>query len=411
MRRFTIISAILLMMLFMLPGSMRAQELNYSVSGVVRDASNNHRLPQVSISTMDGNESTVTNADGHFILKTEKKPSCLFVSCLGYDAQKIVLGETTNKELKIRLKPGTVTLDELIVAAINPRDVVNAALSKMPENYSHDNQLLRCFYRETTQKGKRYIYVAEAVADLYKSGYQRIVGTDRIAIRKGRKLVNTHKADTLGAKIQGGPTLAIELDLVKKTELFLSYDEMNNYDLRMEVPVNIDDRTQYVISFAPNTITDHVLYYGKMYIDRQTMAFTRVEMSLDMSNTERVTECILVRKPMGVRFKPRELSTVVTYRYDGETCRMHYLHSDVRFNCDWKKKLFSAPFHVEAEMVVTDLVANDAKPMALTEAFRSNDSFFDKVSVFYDPDFWQDYNIILPSESLEQAIEKLKKNK
>ena len=62
-------------------------------------------------------------------------------------------------------------------------------------------------------------------------------------------------------------------------------------------------------------------------------------------------------------------------------------------------------------MVVTDLVANDAKPMALTEAFRSNDSFFDKVSVFYDPDFWQDYNIILPSESLEQAIEKLKKNK
>ena len=154
MRRFTIISAILLMMLLMLPGSMRAQELNYSVSGVVRDASNNHRLPQVSISTMDGNETTVTNADGHFILKTEKKPSCLFVSCLGYDAQKIVLGETTNKELKIRLKPGTVTLDELIVAAINPRDVVNAALSKMPENYSHDNQLLRCFYRETTQKGK-----------------------------------------------------------------------------------------------------------------------------------------------------------------------------------------------------------------------------------------------------------------
>ena len=395
----------------MLPGSMCAQELRYSVSGVVRDASNNHRLPQVSISTMDGNETTVTNADGHFILKTEKKPTCLFVSCLGYDAQKIVLGENANKELKIRLTPGAVTLDELIVAAINPRDVVNVALSKMPENYAHDNQLLRCFYRETTQKGKRYIYVAEAVADLYKSGYQRLVGADRIAIRKGRKLVNTQKADTLGAKIQGGPTLAIELDLVKKTELLLSYNEMNYYDLRMEVPVSIDDRPQYVISFTPNTITDHVLYHGKMYIDRQTMAFTRVEMSLDMSNTERVTECILVRKPLGVHFKPRELTTVVTYRYDGETCRMHYLHSDVRFNFDWKKKLFSAPFHVAAEMVVTDLVENDAKPMAMAEAFRSNDSFFDKVAVFYDQDFWQDYNIILPSESLEQAIEKLKKKK
>lgn len=411
MKRFSIIHTLLLVALLMLPGSMGAQELRFSVSGVVRDANSNHRLPQVSITTMDGNEATVTNADGHFTLKTEKKPSCLFVSCLGYDAQKVQLGEDLNKEIKIRLKPGAVTLEELIVNAVNPRDIVNAALAKMPENYAHDNQLLRCFYRETTQKGRRYIYVAEAVADLYKSGYQRLVGTDRIAIRKGRKLVNTQKTDTLGAKIQGGPTLAIELDLVKKTEVFLSYKEMNNYHLRMETPMSIDGRPQFVISFAPATIVDYVLYYGKMYIDRQTMAFTRVEMSLDMSDVQKAAESILVKKPAGVHFKPRELTTVVTYRYDGETCRMHYLHSDVKFNCDWKKKLFSAPFHVEAEMVVTDLLENNAKPMAMNDAFRSKDSFYDKVTVFYDPDFWEDYNIILPSESLEQAIGKLKKKK
>lgn len=411
MKRFSTLSTLLLTLLLMLPGSMDAQELHHVVSGVVRDANNNHRLPQVSITTLDGNEATVTNADGHFTLKTLKKPSCLFVSCLGYDAQKVVLGENASKELKIRLKPGAITLEELIVSVVNPRDIVNAALSKMPENYSHDNQLLRCFYRETTQKGRKYIYVAEAVADLYKCGYQRLVGSDRIAIKKGRKLVNTQKADTLGAKIQGGPTLAIDFDLVKNTELFLSYKEMNNYDLRMEAPVPIDDRPQFVVSFSPGIVTDHVLYHGRMYIDRQTMAFTRVEMSLDMTNTERAAECILIRKPVGVRFKPKELTTVVTYRYDGAICRMHYLHSDVRFNCDWKKKFFASPYHVEAEMVVTDLLENDAKPFAMADAFRSKDSFYDKVAVFYDPDFWQDYNIILPSESLEQAIEKLKKSK
>lgn len=411
MRGIPVRFTLLLMVLFLITGSMRAQELRHVVSGVVRDAKNNHRLPQVSITTLDGNEATVTNADGHFILKTERKPSCLFVSCLGYDALKIVLGDDTKKELKIRLTPGAITLDELIVSAIDPRSIVNAALSKMPENYSHNNQLLRCFYRETTQKGKRYIYVAEAVADLYKSGYQKLVGSDRIAIRKGRKLVNTQKTDTLGAKIQGGPTLAIELDLVKKTELLLSQKEMKYYDLRMEVPVTIDDRPQYVISFSPAALTDHLLYYGKMYIDRQTMAFTRVEMSLDMADVQRAAECILIRKPAGVRFKPRELTTIVTYRFDGVRCRMHYLHSDVRFNCDWKKRLFAAPFHVEAEMVVTDLLDDDAQPITSTESFRSRDSFFDKVSVFYDSDFWEDYNIILPSESLEQAIERLKKKK
>ena len=29
---------------------------------------------------------------------------------------------------------------------------------------------------------------------------------------------------------------------------------------------------------------------------------------------------------------------------------------------------------------------------------------------FDDPDFWKDYNIIEPTESLENAIDKLKKN-
>lgn len=391
------------------PGEVAAQELRFAVSGVVRDAETGRRLPQASITTLGGTEATVTNADGHFTLKTERRPTAIFVSCLGYNAVRVSPGDDLGKELKIRLTPGTITLNELIVSAVNPRDIVNSAISKMRKNYSQDNQLLRCFYRETTQKGKRYIYVAEAVADVFKSGYSRLTGVDRVAIRKGRKLVNTHKADTLGAKIQGGPTLAVELDLVKNTEMLLSFEEMLLYDLRMETPVTIDDRPQFVVAFSPATIADHVLSFGKMYIDRQTLAFTRVEMSLDMSDPIRAASAILVRKPVGVRFKPKELSTVVAYRYDGQECRMHYLHSDVSFYCEWKKKLFASPYHVEAEMVATDILQHDAQPLTAAEAFSSHDSFYDKVTVFADPLFWEDYNIILPSESLEKAIEKLKK--
>ena len=401
---------IIVLSIFMTTSSrVMAQELRYAVSGVVRDAQTNRRLSQATVTTLDGSETTVTNADGHFTLKTGKRPSAIFVSCLGYNAVRVSPGDDLSKELKIRLTPGTITLNELIVSAVNPREIVNSAMSKIRNNYSRDNELLRCFYRETTQKGKRYIYVAEAVADVFKCGYNRFTGVDRVAIRKGRKLVNTHKADTLGAKIQGGPTLAIELDLVKNTEILLSFDEMQLYDLRMEAPVTIEDRPQFVISFQPATIADHVLSFGKMYIDQQTLAFTRVEMSLDMTDPGRAAESILVRKPAGVRFKPRELTTVVSYRYDGQECRMHYLHSDVSFFCEWKKKLFASPFHVEAEMVATDILQHDAKPIASAEIFSSHDSFYDKVSVFADPLFWEDYNIILPSESLEKAIDKLKK--
>ena len=149
------------------PGEVAAQELRFAVSGVVRDAETGRRLPQASITTLGGTEATVTNADGHFTLKTERRPTAIFVSCLGYNAVRVSPGDDLGKELKIRLTPGTITLNELIVSAVNPRDIVNSAISKMRKNYSQDNQLLRCFYRETTQKGKRYIYVAEAVADVF----------------------------------------------------------------------------------------------------------------------------------------------------------------------------------------------------------------------------------------------------
>ena len=41
--------------------------------------------------------------------------------------------------------------------------------------------------------------------------------------------------------------------------------------------------------------------------------------------------------------------------------------------------------------------------------FRTSDILEDKASEFLDPDFWKDYNIIEPSESLENAVERLRR--
>jgi hypothetical protein len=43
--------------------------------------------------------------------------------------------------------------------------------------------------------------------------------------------------------------------------------------------------------------------------------------------------------------------------------------------------------------------------------FRSTDILDNKAKEFMDPDFWKDYNIIEPSESLENAINRLRKQK
>ncbi len=386
-----------------------AQDDLLQMSGTVRDAQTGKVLSQVAVSASGGHETTVTNADGGFTLKTHREPRSLVFSHIGYQTAVVPITAGKTTRLKVRLQPSTIMLSEVIVSATDPLEVVLAAIDKIPENYSHNNELLRCFYRETTQKGKRYIYVAEAVTDLFKSPYNRVVQRDRVAIAKGRRIVSTHASDTLGAKMQGGPTLPIHMDILKNRECLLTKDELDLYNLQMEMPTVVNERPQFVISFTPAFKTDHVLYSGKMYIDQQNLAFTRIEMALDMSDQKRATEVMLLSKPVGVRFKPREMVTTVAYHFDGTVSRIQYVHSDVRFHCEWRRKLFASPYHVEAEMVVTDLLSQDAVPISGRDSFRSHDSFFDRVQFFGDPDFWKDYNIIEPTVSLEHAIEKLKK--
>jgi len=376
------------------------------VSGTVVHATTNEPVAGASV-TMN-NLSVVTNEDGFFTLKSEREAETITVSHVGYRLQQV---KVTGQPLKIRLQPATIQLQEVLVTANDPRELVSRAIDKIPNNYSQRPELHRCFYREKAMKRQHYVSVAEGVIDMYKTGYQRDVSRDKVAIRKGRRLMSPKQKDTLGIKVLGGPVTSIELDLVKNTEFLFNGKELDHYDLHMESPTIIGGRRQFVVSLRPRTLLPYALFFGKLYIDQETLAFTRAELSLDMSNREKATRVMLVKKPLGVRFRPRELSFVVDYKQgaDGLT-RISYLSTTFRFNCDWKRRLFATSFAAFCEMAITSTTADDVKPISGRESFDQRDAFFDKVDYFRDPDFWQDYNIIEPSESLDKAVGRLLKN-
>jgi hypothetical protein len=164
---------------------------------------------------------------------------------------------------------------------------------------------------------------------------------------------------------------------------------------------------QYVVKIEPRYLMPYALYHGKLYIDAERLAFTRIELSLDVRDKEKATRTMLVKKPLGVRFTPKELSCVVDYRYDDGVSRISYLRNVFRFNCDWKKRLFATSFTATCEMAVTDSESEDVKPIVSRNSFDSRDAYYDKVEYFMDPEYWKSYNIIEPSESLDKAIRKL----
>ena len=390
-----------LIILSLVPLTVFAQQV--VVGGHVVDDKTGDALGQVSVSA--GRVSVVTNEDGDFSLKLDEDPGVIIVSHLGYKTKRVKV--KNGDDLKVRLQPTTIHLREMVVMNEDPRELVDIAISKIPDNYSKVPELLKGFYRETAMKRKHYIYVAEGVENMYKTPYSRSIGRDRVAIVKGRRLLSQKQGDTLGVKVMGGPVQAVVMDLVKNRDFLLNKEDLDAYKFTLGIPEYINDRLQYVVQMEPSGSMPYALYHGKLYIDSERLAFTRIELNLDMSDKDKATRTMLVKKPLGVKFKPRELSSVVDYRYEDGVTRISYLRNTFRFNCDWKKRLFATSFTATCEMVVTDSSSDNVQPIASRSSFDSRDAYYDKVEYFLDPDYWRSYNIIEPSESLDKAIRKL----
>lgn len=386
------------------------------VTGIVKDKESRKALANVNIAVQGSNIGTVTNADGVFSLKVsqEELSRGVVVSHLGYQNTLISAEALTQsrKRPTIWLTPTVLTLEMVNIYGGDPLSLVEQAIRRVPQNYAPNDHLFSAFYRETIQKRNRYIGISEAVADVYKTSYQtRDASRERVQILKGRRLESQKKSDTLAVKIAGGPNMPIYLDVAKNDEELLDVNMLHCYRFSMQLSMSIDDRMQYVVAFEPRVVLDYPLYSGLLYIDQQTLTLTRAEFQLDLSNKEKAVRHILRKKPAGLRFKLNEVSYLTTYRYQDGRAYLNYLRNFIRFKCDWKKRLFSSTFTTTTEMVMVDRSDHPEERIDRKDAFKQKDIFYDVVEEYWSEDFWKDYNIIEPTESLESAVKKLKKQR
>ena len=124
---------------------------------------------------------------------------------------------------------------------------------------------------------------------------------------------------------------------------------------------------------------------------------------LEQTPMEETTQKQLFPHGAGIRLSS------VTYRYQDGKSYLNYLRNNIRFKCDWKKRLFSCTFTTSTEMVMVDRNDRPEERIRMKNAFKQQEVFYDVVEEYWNEDFWKDYNIIEPTESLESAVKKLKK--
>ena len=399
--------------IFLLGGHALSQAQNnaITITGVLKDAKTGDKISYATISVPNTSIGTVSNSEGEFILKVNPslKAEYFQVSHLSYTTTQFKINEANGKEKTYYLDLQPVTLKELAIPA-DPRSVVEMALAGIRQNYSDKAAMMTGFYRESIRQRRDYLSISEAVVDIYKAPYTNRQD-DQVKIFKGRKGSNVKKADTVMVQLQGGPNVTMLLDIVKNTDLSIALNNLDNYQFEFGSVATIDNKLHWVINFSPNAIKDDPLYYGKLYINQDNMAITRAEFSLDLNDTDKAAGVFVQKKPFGLVFMPTSTSYLVTYKEQNGKYYLNYVRVDLKFKCDWKRRLFKNNYYVMSELAITDRVEENVAKFANQDVFKQNMVFEEKVQNFTDADFWGDNNIIEPESAIENAIKKISRNR
>ena len=382
-----------------------------TVTGQLKDAKTGEKIIYATITVPNTGIGTVSNSDGEFILKINKVIDAEYfeVSHLSYATTTFKVSESIGKNKTFYLEPQLIMLKEISVVPKDARGIVEMALRNIKKNYSESPNMMTGFYRESIRQRRDFISISEAVVDIYKAPYSTMQ-EDQVKIFKGRKGTNVKKADTLMVQLQGGPNVSMLLDIVKNTDLSIALDNLDNYAFEFGTIVNIDNKLNWVIHFSPNVVREEPLYYGKLYISQDNMAISRAEFSLDLNDEAKASRVFVQKKPMGLIFMPTSTSYLVTYKEQSGKYYLNYVRVDLKFQCDWKKRLFKNYYTVMSEVAITDRSEEKVAKFAKQDVFRQNMVFAEKVEAFADANFWGEYNIIEPEDSIESAIKKLSKS-
>lgn len=381
-------------------------------SGTVEDNQTGTLLVFATISVEQTNISTITNTDGEFLIKIPKEMmnGTISVAILGFKTKRIPISQLSNENNRIKLEVLVTELSEINVKL--PKDakaLVKMTLKKKGENYLNNEVLMTAFYRETIKKRRKNVSLAEAIVNIYKQP-NNVGKRDYIKLYKDRKSTDYSKLDTVALKLQGGPFNALYVDLMKYPSYIFTEDVMDLYIFSFAPSTTVNGKPVYVVRFKQRADIYKPLYYGKLFIDAETLALTSAVYNLNVEDKKLASELFVLRKPRNIFVYPTEAAYRVDYRVKDGMWYYGYSNVQLSFKINRKGKLFNSFYSLTSEMAVTDWKLNtDGESVKGRDRLRPSVIITDEASGFSDPEFWGAYNVIEPEKSIESAINKIKR--
>ena len=393
------------LLISLLPTGLRAQERAVVKARLVNKQTR-EALPYSTIYLPGRKTGTVANGEGRFVLHVNNPiaTDSLVLSSVGYVSLRVPLAKLLQQadEQTIGLQPTVAQLREVVVRPLDPVELVQQAMRRVPKNYPATPALLTGFYREWVRE-KAFLVLSEGQLELYKSSYSRRIYDDAVRMLKGRRkpLANYFLSGTDTCRIPditNGPHLGIMLDVVKNTGLdnFLLPDGPSLYDYTYAGQTTVNDRSVYVIEFTPkdplfvNTRGQFnaAIFAGKLLIDVQTLAIVKADFTLSKNGLRIVNQDINLYK-FPIRLESRRY--MVSYQPLDD--RYVLSHVQVENNYTYVKHP-AQPIQTKMDFVVTQTTFDNVQKLNKKEVIKRDQSFTEQLMRF-DDSFWDNDNILV----------------
>jgi hypothetical protein len=376
----------------------------FLLQGVIQDASTGEAISYATISLTANGISTMSNEEGQFIFKIPESHTrdTIYISHVGYRSLAFIAGNDTTLRL-ITLSQEAVQLPAVTVSPINPLDLIDKAIARIPDNYPTRPFVSLGFYRLDAAYQGKVIDLSEAVFDIYSPDNSRKNMQFRlIKARADRDLTAYDGREySLGYK----PDAIMNRDMVSRiheTEI-LGDDGRNNHRFSYRGLIDYEGRTAFEILFDQRDDFQKAGYEGRIIIDTASLAFLCFDYG---------------RSPKGLDYLPRgtgpwfndrvQPHIVITYRRYGNKYYLNHVSQSegIHVHYDGNPPINYDTLHVRINYLVTRIdtgmvafskAGKKIKDNAKVESqIRENDRRKD--------DYWENYNLIAADYNVDSAL-------
>ena len=379
------------------------------ITGRVIDQKTREPLALASVRLSDDQSATVTNREGRFSIKipVDNPSQELLISFMGYESARLAINDQPDP-LLISLIPSTTILREVTVSVPqDPGVLVLEMLNNRQNQGSPQKSQVITFFREAVRKKSKNLSLAEAIIEVDKQPNSSDKN-DVARLIQFRKSTNYKPNDTLAVKLQGGPYNTLFIDIAKYPDIVFDAQAFQAYRFTHAGFTQIDQKLVHIIHFEQKQNVITPLYRGELYITTQGSHLAKAIFEMNVSNQEAAASLFVRKKPARVKLWPTSVNYQVDYSPQGDSWSYQYSKMEMNFTANWKNRLFNTQYQIWAEMAVTDQKTSSIIHNGdYSDVIKPSVVLSESTKGFGRPDFWGEYTVIEPDQSIEQAIERI----